>query len=129
MQPSQTELRITMDTVAAGTDATRYHTSRLPGKWYIVEAWLEPDVDVADDATNVTDISFNNGATELASHDTTTGEDGAITGGTPIDFTPAEGSARVVADGDQLKLIKTDGGSGKAFSGSLVVLLEHRPIP
>lgn len=129
MNTPQTRLRIDI-TGAAGTSLTRYETFTLPGKWYLKEAWIEVDTSITADATNVTDISWNNGSTELFSWDTTTGQDGSLTAGTRVDALPStDGTARVISNGDQLKFIKTDGGSGKAFTGALVLLLEERPLP
>lgn len=128
MNHSKVQQRIDI-TGAAGTSLTRHHTWNLPGKWYVPEAYIEVDTSVTAHASDVTDVSWNNGATELFSWNTGSGADGALTSGTRVNATPAQGTGRVISYGDQLKFIKTDGGSGKAFTGALIIVAEQLPLP
>lgn len=116
------QIVVQIPTTAAGTDYNARSKCLLPGDWYIEEAEFIPNESVSADAANVTDLALSIGGTEVHSHDTTTGQDGALTGGTAIDFTSSlSGATRILSYGDALLASKTDGGTGQIAGGHYVL--------
>lgn len=124
----QHQIALVLDTTAAGAGALARCRLGLPGTYRVVSAYLMPDVSVAADASDATTIAFQTGANEAglttrASHNTLTGQGGALTAGTPVSLTPS--STITVDQGDILALSKVDAASGKAFRGRIDVVLER----
>lgn len=120
------ELALRMDVTAAASARTIYHRLGGTAKVRIVSAYLVPDQDVAADAANTTTLALKTGANvaglaTLDDHDTTTGQEGALTAGTPVQLEAAVGTE--IDAGDLIAFTKTDAGTGKAFSGAVVLEL------
>lgn len=123
MGPDRHQITIDMGAgtaIAAGTSQDVHWVCPFPGSWQIKNPYLMPHDDVSAHASNGTTLSMEVGATTLDSHNTLTGQDGALTGGTPVALAQPSGAAAVIEQGDVVTFGKTDAASGQAFTGSLV---------
>lgn len=119
------QLVIPMSLQAAGTGEVLYGVWKYPGRWLITACGIIGDA-VAADASNVTQITLANTTQSqtLLDHDTTTGQEGALTAATftSSGFSAVTGEGLVIDSGDVFTLTKADGGTGKAWAGSAVIL-------
>lgn len=120
----KTILSHAVGSTAAGTDATFYVGVAGAGTWLLEAVYFVPETSITAHDTNFTDISLENGSTEIASERTTTGDTGDITAGTPVSIAlTGTGKDLEFEQGEAIKVKKTDGGSGAVLHGSFAVLM------
>lgn len=108
----------------AGTDANDliYWINNTGRKIAVIQSSVKivPHVSVSAHAANVMLFELLNGSDVIADWDTTTGQEGALTAGTPAAMTAgaATGKLLEVADGSCLIFKGTKGGTGPAYAAS-----------
>lgn len=115
--------------IAANTEIDYYTKFLLPGKWEIEDIeWVPQDAITANGAnycvftlTNVTQSQT------IATRSYVSTDSVAGTPETPT--TVGTGLARVISEGDVIKLAKTDPGTGLAARGHFVMALVERRLP
>ena len=114
-------------TETATTDQVKSVPVSAPGTWRVNSIYLVDNDGVTADAANVTDLSVETGgAVEIASWDTTTGQDGTLTAKTPVAMTLLDtAAARHFDQGDALVFKKTDAGTGQGTTAFFAVTLEQ----
>lgn len=114
--------------VAADTERDWYRKFRLPGKWLIKAVDWVPHDAVTANGTNYTVFTLTNvtATTTIATRSYIATNSVA---GTPEAQTLPTGLAAVLADGDVIKLAKTDPGTGLAARGFFELQLEQAPLP
>lgn len=114
--------------VAADTTRDWYLPIVLPGKWLIESVkWMPHDAITADN-TNYCVFTLTN-ATASQTIATRSYAATNSVAGTVESVTTPTGLAAVVAQGDTLKLAKTDPGSGLAARGAFSLLLRQADLP
>lgn len=102
----------------------------LPGRWEIVSAALYPTAAVSADATNVTQLVLTNQTQSqiILDHDTTTGQEGALSQYTAATsgFSSVSAEGLIVEEGDVFTLTKTDGGTGATVGAVAALQLRQR---
>lgn len=114
--------------VAADTERDWYEKFLLPGKWLVRAVWWIPHDAVTANGTNYTVFTLTN----VTASTTIVTRSYAATNsvaGTAEEQTLPTGAAATIADGDMLKLAKTDPGTGLAARGQFVLKLEAAPLP
>lgn len=114
-------------TETATTDEVKSVPVSGPGDWKVNAIYLVDNDGIAEDAANVTDLSVETaGAVEIASWDTTTGQDGTLTAKTPVSMallaTPDD---RQFSQGDAIVFKKTDAAAGQGTTAFFSVILEQ----
>jgi len=117
--------------VAAGTDEERYAVWPHRGTWVIREVKFAPATAVAQHATNnvIVTVSTSDGAAGAATSIGSFTSDTAGTGaaafvvGTTIDV-GVSGAGLKLLEGYQIKIAKTEGGTGEALDGSFSIMAE-----
>lgn len=132
MPNMQAQLAIYMPNKGAGTGEERFLTFRLPGKWYILDVQIVADEAVAADNTDYSTYALKKGvggSTICSSDSRAANLNGLAKGVAKALGTITEGAVRVLEQGDVLEFSKADSGAGKAFEGTVMVVVEHRPLP
>ena len=108
--------------MAAGTDQVWYLSNNSGFSWEVVTMTFVPDTNRTAHDTNYTDISVEApSGTEVASEQTTTGDTGNLTAGTPLALAQTTSGPIEVDDGEAIAFKKTDAGTGLALDGAFVL--------
>lgn len=112
------QLTLAFAEVAAGTGQTWYVPIAAPGTWLLKKAYFVSETARTANDTNFTDISLENGGTEIASEQTTTSDTGNLVAGTAIELAlTGSGQDLEFDQGDSITIKKTEGGTGLALDG------------
>lgn len=114
--------------VAADTEKDWYYRFPHPGKWQVKSVYWVPNDAVTANGTNYAVMTLTN-VTQTQTIATRSWAATNSVAGTAEQQTTPTGLAGVVAQGDTLKLAKTDPGTGLAIRGQFVVELERLPLP
>ena len=115
-------VQIQLPVIAAGTDGRQDYLWALPYDGVVESVQFLPSQALTAHDTNYTDLSVEVGGTEIASEQTTTGDTGNLVAGTEISAALlVSGTSLEVTSGDAIEFIKTDAGTGVAFSGTAVI--------
>ena len=128
--PVQTQtITVPVSIAAAATDEI-YVAQPLPGTWRLTGVYFAPGTAVAVDASNylTSTITSNDGAAgsdvAVASHTTNSSGGTALALKTSIAITLTVGDGLELAQGEQLKIAKTEAGTGAALDGTYSFALE-----
>jgi hypothetical protein len=114
--------------VAANTESDWYRQFRLPGKWLIKSVRWVPHDAITADPTNYCVFTLTNATASTTIGARSYAATNSVAG-TPESVTLPTGLAAVIAQGDVLKLAKTDPGTGLAARGEFSLELERLPLP